>query len=226
MPPSKKELDEALSFDALRFAEQLTGESYKNNQDTAHLGVALHIGATKTKHEMLEAADDTTHSNSLDRYLRIIGEEGFEQILVIDFISRGDGKDQFFIFYHEADGILLVFDTFNGSRVNGGHFYYNIKPHDPDGDTFWGCISSGGLRKVGEEMVWVGDHDCREALRHHIAKLRENGDFLQEWVKPPSLWLLHHGDISGGEYDHRTINAERIAMLPEKVQKAIAGKSE
>ena len=31
------------------------------------------------------------------------------------------------------------------------------------------------------ELIWVGYHDCREALRFHIRRLREDGTFLNPW---------------------------------------------
>jgi hypothetical protein len=219
---SDRELHDTLRTDPIAVAEQVTGVSYKEDEGTLGLGVLMHMSHGARKREMLEERDDTTFSNDLDRYLRIIGEEGFQKILELDFTKR-ETAEKFFVFYHFEDGILLSFDTYGGDSVNGGKFRYNIKPNGTTKDFAESqCTSSGGYTEHDGEMIWSGDHDCREALRHHIAMLRENGTFVKDWVKPPFLWLLHHGDIEG-EYDYDAINAERIAMFPEEVQKAISG---
>jgi len=217
---SNKELHSVLSIDPIAVAEQLTGASYKDDKATLGLGVLMHIGHSARKSAMLEECDDTTFSHDLDQYLRIIGEEGFKKILELDFTKRGTAE-KFFVFYHYENGILLSFDTYGGYSVSDGRFCYNIKLN-VEPKYFSGCTSSGGYTKHDGEMIWVGYHDCREALRYHIAVLRENGTFVKNWIKQPFLWLLHHGDTDG-EYDYNAINAERIAMFPEEIQKSISG---
>lgn len=216
-------LDDVLRFDPLATAEKMTGTSYKEDPVALGLGFGLMQGHGAMKRKMLEERDDTTFSNKLDRYMRIAGEEGFREILKVPFTSASSGKQEcFYVMYHDADGILLMFDTYCGDSVNGGKFYYNVKMK-PD-DKNWRVRSSGHFCQVGDDWIWVGDHDCREALRHHIAQLRANGGFIKEWVEQPFLWILHHGDTKVDGYDYKAINAERIAMFPIEVQKAIAGK--
>lgn len=80
-----------------------------------------------------------------------------------------------------------------------------------------------------EHAVWVGDHDCREAIRHNISKLEEFGKFVTPWVETPFMWLCHYGDNyleDGSSRDyadkyHERVRAERLAMLPEDVRKAM-----
>jgi hypothetical protein len=77
--------------------------------------------------------------------------------------------------------------------------------------------------------VWAGNHDGREAIRHNIAKLEEFGSFVNPWQERPHLWLLHYMDTkdeNGDSLDYRllnsrTINEERILLLPSHVQRAI-----
>lgn len=69
--------------------------------------------------------------------------------------------------------------------------------------------------------VWEGHHDCREALRHHLALLRKWGTFVKPWVGDMFLWLLHHGDTKVEGYDVDAINKQRIGMLPKAVQEVI-----
>jgi hypothetical protein len=205
--------DEILQFDALAQAEEITGSSYKNNDETMRLGMGMFFLNNQVKKQMLQNQRDTYWGIKLPEYQQIIAEEGFELVQKMDIPET---PDQFFVYWH-PDGILLVFDTYYGDSVNVGKFYYNVKPTDPK--AFWSSrvTSSGGFR----EGVWVGDHDCREALRHNIQKLRENGEFLSIWVECPFLWLLHYQDTKIPGYDYKAINEARIALLPEHVRKAI-----
>ena len=76
------------------------------------------------------------------------------------------------------------------------------------------------------QWVWVGDHDCREALSFHIRQMKENGEFITPWVERPFLWLLNYAEERQINDDNRgTLSDEvtdsRILLLPEDVQKAI-----
>jgi hypothetical protein len=81
--------------------------------------------------------------------------------------------------------------------------------------------------------VWVGYHDCREAIRHKINGLDEFGTFVTPWVKQPFMWLLHYMDTKDAEtgesldrldrnYDYEGIMRERFALLPADVR-AVTG---
>lgn len=231
-------------------ARELYGSGVR--QDLVMLGHAAR--ANKHKNQLLEQADDTTLSEKLERYHRIIGEMGFEKVLELDFDSDGSRQNEkFYCFWR--NGMLLAHDTFYGN-VNGGNVYFNWKPL-PGSKTRMPERCSGGLNikdKTGEvrynelfptiggnkttnpevlererlwnekwerEAVFVGSCDCREALRFRTAKLEQEGTILPVWEFRPWLWLLHHGDTKVEGYDHKKITAERIAMLPEYVRKAI-----
>lgn len=77
------------------------------------------------------------------------------------------------------------------------------------------------IEKLNFYNLWVGDHDCREALKMNITYMIENGKFLTKWKERPFLWLLHYGDKEVKGYDYQKINEERIAMLPDYVRDAI-----
>lgn len=204
-----------LRSDAFSEAERITGKSYKTDAITESIGVWLQMRKSEQNERALRDADDTVFVSTVDDYLRIAEKEGFSVVLKDDF-TTGRGADSLYILWHD-DGILLVFDTY-GKHVNGGRFYYNIAlrpgkiPHD--------ALSSGGVVFTGEDgtRLWSGYHDCREALRLHLRRLRSVGSFLREWSGVPFLWLKHHGEK---ERDYSTANAERIARLPERVRNAI-----
>jgi hypothetical protein len=227
-----KELNGRLSFDPLSQAEKITGKHSGEDKETAFLGMGLMIENNQRKNEILDSMDDTKFSNSVESYLRKAKKFGFEVVLTEPFTSRRGIGENLYILWHDELGILLTFDTStcedDGSwakagkevpppSVNGGHYYYNIKLN-PKVD--WSILSSGSY----EGDVWVGDHDCREALIYKINRLKENGEFLTKWTKRPFLWLLHHGDTDG-EYDYHKINEERISRLPQRVIDAITPKT-
>ena len=176
---------------------------------------------------VLKALDDTTFSETLENYQRIIELEGFKRVLDVSFNSARDGStvvEHFFIYFKHDEGVLLVFDTYNGTKVNGGSFYYNWRPaFDPgtSGQPYPRVTSNGGYTKDGEGWVWAGDHDCREAVRFHLRRLRQYGAFVTPWRAQPFLWLLHYMDTKTPNYDYRAITAARIALLPVGIQEAI-----
>jgi len=213
-------LRELLKYDALAEAEKISGKSYKEDDGVSFLAMALMRENNETKGELLDLNDDTKLNNKLDKYLRITKEEGFEIVLKEDFVYEGQ-SDALYVLWNDEDGILLKFDTYWSDDVNGGSFYYNWIPNELDNSSWRGTITeSGGFAdKRGE--VWAGHHDCREALRLHLHGLREKGTFVKPWVKNQFLWLLHYADTKDKNYNYHAINAQRIAKLPENVQKCI-----
>lgn len=205
------ELLEVLHIDPLGVAEGLTGTSYKEDEDTQWLG----FGIMQEKNSLVKAEllrrDDTVFFNDLDRYERIITHYGFEQVLDVPFTSR-DVEEHLYAYWHPY-GLLLHFDTYKGVRVNGGKVQYCWKPADPDANNWWRLTSSGGFYSG----VWVGHHDCREALIFNLENLFANGEFVNPWPALPFMWLLHHGDTKIEGYDYKAITDERIALLPENV---------
>ena len=205
----------ALDRDGLAEAEKTTGQRWNDNPAVTALGMLNHMEIAKQRDELLMLTDDSTFSNTLERYLDVIGKEGFEQVLCVPFAGR-QTSENLFIYWHPRDGILLRFDTYGGDHINGGHFYYNIWL-DPKA---YNARSSGQFvtepRDDGKRL-WVGDHDCREAIRFNIQTLRNHGEFIPKWQKRPFLWLLHYMDNE----KHGIVNERRIAMLPQHVRDAI-----
>jgi len=227
---SNKDLDEKLNFDSLHEAEKISGKSYKDDEDTSFLGLALSFANSREKNAMLDSLGDSKLSNKVENYLGIVKSIGFEEVLVEPFTTEEGIDEKLYILWNNDLGILLKFDSYSykddGSwaksgkevpepSVNGGNIYYNVKLK-PRKEVESNCTSSGGYR----DGVWVGNHDCREAIKHKIDKLKRNGEFLPKWVERPFLWLLHHGDTQG-EYDYDEINEERISKLPKHVIDAI-----
>jgi len=227
-------LKQALRRDPINEAELITGKDSHNDDVTIWLGLAIEQQLSAEKQRLLENTGDTTFSNKLDRYVRIISSLGFERVLEIPFAGRSWGgspapQECFFVYFEPRRGILLRFDTHQGDNVNGGNFYYNWQPHD---ENFRGShiLSSGSFVCHDGELVtpltWSGNHDCREALRLHINQLEQHGQFVTPWVKTPHLWLIHYNDVDSdlpwteksALFDE--LNRERKGMLPQFVKEA------
>lgn len=221
-----EKLESALSNDPIAEFERISGKRWQENtneDNKAMLGLAML--RNNQKHEIIKSAGDTTFSMSGEEYQANIEDFGFELIYEEHFTANHCGStndDTLKVFWF--DGLLLYFDTYAGQR-NGGKVWYNWKRND---DAEYGCTSSGGM--TGD--IWVGDHDCREALRFNINRLKANGKILKQWKHcPRSLWITHYGekdDIFGnhdwGSNKPHPVNIrtqERIIQFPKHVRKAI-----
>ena len=216
----QKDYNELLNRDALAEAEQSLGLSHHGNDDVAFLGIAKMMDINDKRRAMATLCRDTYFDMPLSDYIDCIQQIGFQKVYHKPFSAMhcGEKRDcEHFMFWENKRGILLHFDTYYGKSINGGKFYYNIKPKDVDNHEWHRHTSSGGLR----DGVWAGDHDCREAVKHHIQMLEEYADFLPVWKEDPFLWLLNWSDSKKEGYDYKAINAERISKLPLHIQKAI-----
>ena len=230
-------IDALLKFDGLDYAEKLTGQSYKTDEQTELLGFGLIMENNRIKNAALEKMGDTTMSSTLVRYLEIIEANGFVQALADPFVGPAIGhhdedKEETYFVYARPDGLLLAFDTYGGKHVNGGKVWYNWMPES--WDPFPYSLTSSGCRETAifegsEVKFYSGDHDCREALIHNMTRLEENGRFLSPWPKSPRLWLASYADWkvdSGRRYPDSTkyveqITSDRISRLPAWVQEMI-----
>ena len=86
---SNDPLRELLTFDPLDAAEKITGGSIHDDVSlggltpTMSLGFLLMRSHSDAKRDVLMDRGDTTHGDTLDRYLSIIETAGFEQALRI-----------------------------------------------------------------------------------------------------------------------------------------------
>lgn len=219
--PSATDIAQALSFDALGVAEELTGQSYKTDKLTESLGLIMHITHGQHKQAMLQAAGDTHMSMQFTDLLVMVEAEGFERLHTINFDgnvfypNEPERPEEFIIFWH-PDGILLTAESYD-TRVNNVKIYFNAILSD---DLNWRYGMSGHYAKRGDKTIAVGYIDVREGFRHTLNGLREHG-FLPVWEESPFLWLLTYADTKVEGYDYVALNKERLSHLPEAVQKAI-----
>lgn len=215
-------LNEILSFDPLGNAETLTGKSYKNDESTMALGLVSHLAHTANKRKLLQSLDDTTFSNTLERYTRIITEEGFVCVLSLPFAAEDGTPESFQVWFH-PDGLLLRFDTYRTKNVNSATFYFMVQLNDHESRRGLRCSNS---YVDYDAKILQGDFDAREAVRFSLRTIRAVGTLLNPWPQQQFIWLLHYMDTKKKDYNYEAITAERIAMLPEHVRKAITPETE
>lgn len=168
--------------------------------------------------------------DKLDSYQILLKEEGFQEILNLDFTRTNldDGtqmNEKFFVYYHFTDGILLTFETHGGSYLNGGYFYYNFLPNK-DNRKYERYLSSGRYANGKKGLVWIGCHECREDFPKRLDHLRQYGTFLKEWSDSFYPSLVHSGDRQEAKHftQFEEVTAQRILLLSLEVQKSITGR--
>lgn len=209
-------IGDLLRFDPLAEAERITGNEYKDDAETTHVGMALAMLNGEAKDRALTETDDTRWSLDFAGTVALWKRLGFAVVYERPF----KGSDETFLVLWHPDGILGTIESYHGDRVNTQKVYYNVRPVGTE-YLPWGVISSGRYT----DGVWVGDHDAREGLRFNLDQLRAHGDFLPVWVERPFLWLLTYEDSKVDGYDYKAINADIIEQFPENVRSAIAGEA-
>lgn len=69
-------------------------------------------------------------------------------------------------------------------------------------------------------MIWVGNHDAREAIKNNISLMVKNGIFLTKWVEKQNIYLSHHGDKHTMD-DSNSLREMRYNALPDYIKNCI-----
>jgi hypothetical protein len=223
MSQRSKFLESALNYDPIADAEDRFGAIEKSDKAMAQALASVYEHG-QMKRRLLGDANDSYYNIPLSDFIAIAEDIGFRQVLKVDFKSRDGNDESFYIFWHD-DGLLLKFDSYCG-HLNGGDFYYNWLMKDTK--RCWEFTSNGHMHWTdymdsdNENCtdIWVGHHNCVEAMRYNIQMLRENGTFLKQWVETGFLWLCHHGDVTKDQ-EYENINNSRIDMLPAEIRDMI-----
>ncbi|EKE11804.1 MAG: hypothetical protein ACD_15C00024G0001 [uncultured bacterium] len=179
----------------------------------------------KLHHDKERPSDSELVCRIID-FLRIIKEEGFETINTFKFLDSSYHKCLLYLCFHEKDGILLLFTTYQGCSINEARLYFNWKPSgDPDITVSY--LSGGKFHEASDGFIWIGDQDCRQSIRSKLYELRKHGHFIAPWVKRPLLFMLRHimkGEAN--EFGFKEINLGQIAhSLPSEVLHVIANRN-
>lgn len=216
------DLQRLLAIDPLAEAEKITGHSYKDDESTMRLGFGLGQIHGDAKREALIARDDTHFMSDWFDTMRIFSDLGFSIVHQHTFDGGYEGhREERFVVLWRPDGVLAKAESYGAGR-NTADIYYNWRPNE--GVDHWGLTSSGGYHRESYDAgdtVWIGHHDVREAVRHTLAALEENGSFVTPWIQRPFLWLLDYCRSKVPNCDYAAINESVIALLPEHVHTAI-----
>jgi hypothetical protein len=232
-------LDEALNFDALATAEKVTGKSYKDDQNTADVGMGLFMAHNKAKEDLLIANDDTHFNIAYSEAERIIVSLGFRDALVVPF-KDAEGRDEALRIMYRR-GVLLILESYR-DHANSIKIHFNLKPHNQN-DHFPDRMSGGcvgvkdgkAIESFGDKewanrdyKIYYGNVDARSGLRHIMQKLEQQGEFVTPWVKIPHLWMVtyaeaHHKseDWQEASKNYDQINKERLLQLPAEIWKEL-----
>lgn len=214
------ELEKILKYDAIDEAEKMFGT---NTKEAEAFGLGSFLLNNELKKEALIKNNDTPFSCSLERYVEIIEDNGFELALK---------DDDVYVYWQNDIGVLLVFDTYS-DRINGGNMYYNWLV-DKNSDIKHKCTHSGQYQfgddrqlklydiEGKKHILHIGSCDCREALIHNINKLRDNGTLLSNWIEPDFCFGLAVGkDYRREDSSHKEISLKRLEMLPDHIKSKI-----
>lgn len=218
--PKNTELEALLNFDPIAVAEDLTGE--RRTDASNMLGLALAMKHGEAKRAALEAMDDTKFSNTMADAIRIVEREGFQLLLTVPFTGKAYGNEEptaeeFRIYWHPELCALLNLESYRTNSLNTGKVHFAWKAND--GESIWPPQCSGGCR--GDDKVFVGDYDIREAFVYRLNRMKETGQFVKQWPETGFLWLLHWMDTKDEGYDHEAITRERMMQLPQYVRDAM-----
>ena len=156
-------------------------------------------------------------------FVGILIYDGFKCIYEEEFIDPGwessPKTERLNIYWHDRDGLLVVFDTYWGQKsVNSAKLYYNYKPIDGKVFCELGLGQSGCFHDRTINGIWIGSYDAREALKFHIDNLRTYGDFIVPWVQTDFLWFLNFMDTKDEKYDYVKINKRKLVKIDSKIR--------
>jgi len=233
---SIEKMDKLLKYDPLSAAEKFTGKSYKTDKSTSLIGLLIHLEHSKFKKQTLQKLGDTYYGIAINEFLLILEKLNFYKVFELQ--GNPEGRKEHFCIYWNNDGILLVFNTYEG-LLNSGIIYYNWVPDRSlllqDKLDWWHCTSSGScctLDGTEKDLLHVGSRDVREGFIHAIRKMQKYGTFLKKWQEIPHLWLIpywfeprHTKQVFATYADERNwykiVNREMLHKLPIEIQNCI-----
>lgn len=219
------EFDDMLNTDPILEAEKLTGKSYKEDEETLHLGVLMHIAKGRAVSEELSLRNDTHMRVTWEDALAIYADLGFVEVFSEDFVDNSYDElrtETYKVFWR--NGFLLTAESYwDHKSVNSSNIYYNWAPNE-DVERPHHFTSSGFYNTEAYdngEKIWIGYHDAREGLRNIISNLESHGKILENWVEAPFLWLLNFSVPKQEGYSYKDENKRVISKFPNSVQDAI-----
>lgn len=242
--------DEVAAIDPLGVAEEITGQSYKDDKGTMGLGFLILQDTNAKLKALRQEACDTYMGCSPDAMRSVLVELGAtlqyaekyidheREERLIDEGYRDEAIElDFEVWAHESEGWLVTFDTYGRTDevvINSANIYCNILQLC-EGEDNWRDAYDVVRGGSGTTNVRQGDHvdvferswDARDGLKSLVMRLRSGVDaglisFLREWVHC-RVWHLAPYTAKGA--DHK-VECERIAAeLPEWIQRNLVAEN-
>jgi hypothetical protein len=209
-----------LDFDAFAAAEAITGKSYKDDEETKLLGMAMFMSHAKEQREELGLRDDTYYGIPFSTALAIYHDLGFVDGYDKTFVSPTNGVTESHMVLVHPDGILMNIVSF-GESLNSATMFYNWELSNKDAHIH---VSSGHYNSEAlseNRYLWIGSHDARAGIRHTLDVLRANGTFLNKWKEMPFIWLLNYAD-ERNDKDYEKVNQQVLNSMSPDVQEMVS----
>jgi hypothetical protein len=250
LDPEDQKINDMLNFDPLGAAEDVTGRSYKGDDEVTLLGMLFASGQGKMKDKVLSERGDTTFSMNMDDYRAVVERLGFVLALEDDLIvkenygERRTREEKVYVYVHPENGAVLVTDSYQSTpeseiHRNGAHVYFRWQ--SSDSAHCWPPLGiSGGMEEAEDGTLYFrGNFDAREALAHNMSLLAKHGTFVpwSEYDPEDSRFsafnLAVEQDYSAvkgreGTDDHRVvyplvdeIHRDRVERLSEQAKEIL-----
>lgn len=199
---TKRLIKSVLDFDPIAEAEEMVGGEL--TQDNFVVGLDFVQSKRGMLNRLMAETGDVSSDTGFHDYVRIASDFGFRLVYEERFpnYQRDNQPETFMVLWHDA-GFLLALESYTWDsgvvHVNTARLYYNIQVPSARISDFWReCVSSGKFVRYtadtgGDENVWAGDHDVRDALKYHMGRLMEYTP-LTKWVESPLLWLINFSE--------------------------------
>lgn len=217
-------IEELLSVDPLALAERLTGKSYKADDTTSNLGLALALHLNERKAAALKVRGDTSFETPFLATLQIAHELGFTTSYVQLFQGR-EVQERYAVLWR--NGILMVLESYAGTRVNNLQLYFDFKYSDSD--KLWSIPMSS--YPISDQDGIRGCHlVVREGLRMRLDQLENAGEFVVPWVSDrKNLWLTNYATVRENHTNELSEvvdwylgnTAKIVAQFPDEVKRGI-----
>jgi hypothetical protein len=167
-------------------------------------------------------SDDTSASDTPDRYLELARSEGFFVMTAFTATDRAV-DEKLWVLNEPYSGLLLTLVATN-SEVLDASLHYNLEAEDAE--VFNAAFPEH--RAVGSRTIYVREW-CVELLRARCRKLRASGMLRRQWLVAPTIHLLTPTEWEAGANDSddandttialEALNQSRLNSLPESVQR-------
>ena len=240
------ELRTLIRKDPLHEAEQITGKSYKDDDDTSKLGLALHMMNGETKRKAMQDTRDVYYGMPMDEFDSVVTSLGFERVYSEIFVGERDPRQQVMLVWFHPEGGLIQSDTYGHydgkDTINGWSFNYVFQAdteHMPDVQHSRAALDY----TEGEINTFAGSTGNGDGLRLDWKALHADGvKLVNPWPEKAFGYfgMTHHGDKASGrlpsqedyqrdprDYYERSrkgtneLTLERLEQLPQHVRDCI-----